>query len=217
MKMKWYELVRERMNALGVTREEIGNHLGKTPGAIGHWLLGRREPSLTEIAAMFKCLGIEHVTLNSDGNVSTELSESLNNNNYSYPLLTSVQAGNFCPVDGQYSEKDAKRWISTNRRSGQRSFWLEVKGHSMTAPQGGRPSFPEGMLILVDPDREVNSGDFCIAGVDGDNDTTFKRYVKDGGIEMLVPLNPAYPVITYGNDCHVIGKVVHSMWENIYY
>lgn len=70
--MKWSELVREHMKSQGVTREKIGNALGKTPGAIGHWLNGRREPSLDEIAAILKFLGIQSVTLNSDGSLTHE-------------------------------------------------------------------------------------------------------------------------------------------------
>ncbi|HCU0428853.1 helix-turn-helix domain-containing protein [Serratia marcescens] len=70
--MKWSELVREHMKTQGVTREKIGNALGKTPGAIGHWLNGRREPSLDEIASILKFLGIQSVTLNSDGTLSSD-------------------------------------------------------------------------------------------------------------------------------------------------
>ncbi|MGP2733852.1 helix-turn-helix domain-containing protein [Serratia bockelmannii] len=70
--MKWSELVREHMKSQGVTREKIGNALGKTPGAIGHWLNGRRKPSLEEIAAILKFLGIQSVTLNSDGSLTHE-------------------------------------------------------------------------------------------------------------------------------------------------
>ncbi len=35
------------------------------------------------------------------------------------------------------------------------AFWLEVEGNSMTAPTGSKPSFPDGMLILVDPEQAV--------------------------------------------------------------
>lgn len=70
--MKWFELIRGRMKPMGVTREKIGESLGKTPGAIGHWLNGRREPSLAEIAAMLKCVSIDSVRLYSDGTVSED-------------------------------------------------------------------------------------------------------------------------------------------------
>ncbi|OIV46862.1 hypothetical protein BK025_08475 [Sodalis sp. TME1] len=44
--------------------------LGKTPGAVGHWLNGRREPSLTDIASIFQILGLSNVVLHGDGSVS---------------------------------------------------------------------------------------------------------------------------------------------------
>lgn len=72
MKMKWFELIRGRMKPMKVTREKIGESLGRTPGAIGHWLNGRREPSLAEIAAMLKCVSVDSVRLYSDGTVSED-------------------------------------------------------------------------------------------------------------------------------------------------
>lgn len=78
MKMRWSELVREQMKNQSITREKIGTALGKTPGAIGHWLNGRREPSLSEIAAIFNFLAINSVTLYCDGLVSIEPSQVTN-------------------------------------------------------------------------------------------------------------------------------------------
>lgn len=59
-----------------------------------------------------------------------------------------------------YTEKDAIAWIPTAKKASDRAFGFEVEGHSMTAAQGGKPSFPEGILILVDPEAPVNIGDF---------------------------------------------------------
>lgn len=70
MRYKWSELARYRMKERGVTRERIANMLGKTPGAVGHWLNGRREPSLTDIASIFQILGLSNVVLHGDGSVS---------------------------------------------------------------------------------------------------------------------------------------------------
>jgi SOS-response transcriptional repressor LexA len=78
---------------------------------------------------------------------------------FEYPLFTTVQAGQFADV-GTFTERDALQWVPTTRKAGPDSFWLEVSGHSMTAPPGTRPSFPEGMLILVDPSEDVEPGDF---------------------------------------------------------
>ncbi|MGY0161663.1 LexA family protein [Edwardsiella tarda] len=143
----------------------------------------------------------------SGGMVAESHSSSVNK----YPLFTTVQAGAFTTTSESYTKKDAKAWIETSKKAGPRSFWLEVEGASMTAPAGNRPSFPEGMLILVDPDQDVEVNDFCIARING-NEFTFKKLIRDGGVNYLQPLNPQFPLLTCGDGCTFVGKVIMSQW-----
>ncbi|STX00661.1 LexA repressor [Kluyvera ascorbata] len=115
-------------------------------------------------------------------------------------LLSSAPSQNAMQKVGKHNEK-----ASDN------AFWLEVDGHSMTAPTGSRPSFPEGMLILVDPEEPVDPGDFCIARLGGD-EFTFKKLIKDSGQVFLQPLNPQFPIIPCNEHCRIVGKVVASQW-----
>lgn len=215
--MTWYDLAKERMKALGVTQEDIAVHLGITKGAVSHWLNGRRQPTLQEISAIFNRLGIKDPVFNTDGTFSLQHGENPDTlppePQYSYPLFTSVQAGSFSAV-GSFTENDASEWVSTTRKASERAFWLTVEGHSMTAPAGSKPSFPEGMLILVDPDEDVNPGDFCVAGVFNDTEVTFKRFIWEGGKPWLEPLNPnpRYESIPCNEACRIIGKVIKAQW-----
>ncbi|AOM40526.1 helix-turn-helix domain-containing protein [Xenorhabdus hominickii] len=74
--MTWFDIAKDQMKVVGITYDKLAEHLGVTRGAVGHWLNGRREPSLKEIAAILGFIGIKHVVLNSDGTVSdiTDLS-----------------------------------------------------------------------------------------------------------------------------------------------
>ncbi|PHM56530.1 transcriptional regulator [Xenorhabdus hominickii] len=76
MNMTWFDIAKDQMKVVGITYDKLAEHLGVTRGAVGHWLNGRREPSLKEIAAILGFIGIKHVVLNSDGTVSdiTDLS-----------------------------------------------------------------------------------------------------------------------------------------------
>jgi SOS-response transcriptional repressor LexA len=137
---------------------------------------------------------------------------------YQYPLFTTVQAGQFAEV-GTFTERDAQTWVATTKKASKDAFWLEVNGHSMTAPQGVRPSFPEGMLILIDPAEDVGPGDFCVASVFGDTEVTFKKLTWDDGKAWLEPLNPnpRYQSIPCNETCRVVGKVVKAQWpEDIF-
>ncbi|WP_272574746.1 LexA family protein [Providencia sp. PROV247] len=214
MKIKWSDLVQQRIKDLGITRESIADKLNKTPGAIGHWLNGRREPSLQEIAAILDIVGVKNATINADGSIS------VGNNNiehsipvYEYPLFSKVPAGAFTTNDGVYTINDASSWIPTAKKASDKSFWLEVEGHSMTAPQGTKPSFPEGILILIDPNEPVDTGDFCIAKING-NEFTFKKLTRDAGKVILEPLNPRYELIYVNGNCEIIGKVIKAQWPD---
>ncbi|MCC9382029.1 LexA family transcriptional regulator [Enterobacter hormaechei subsp. steigerwaltii] len=213
MKTEWYELAKARMSEVGITQAQLSEELGITQGALSHWLNGRRSASLAEIGSIFRILGIVGATLNLDGSFtigSGQLSEPPKPH-FEYPVFSHVQAGMFSPEFRTFTERDAENWVSTTKKASDNAFWLEVDGHSMTAPTGSRPSFPEGMLILVDPEEPVDPGDFCIARLGGD-EFTFKKLIKDGGQSFLQPLNPQFPMIPCNEHCRLVGKVVASQW-----
>ncbi|AWC94433.1 LexA family protein [Morganella morganii] len=206
---------------LGLSQESLGEAIGMGQSAVAQLLNGVNainaenaaklavaldvsvddfSPSLSkEIRTMFNALASQKSKSASD--------------RYAYPLFTKVQAGCFTENGSSYTERDAVDWIPTAKKASNQSFWLEVEGHSMTAPQGGRPSFPEGMLILVDPEEDVEFGDFCVARMLND-EFTFKRLIRDGGVEYLEPLNPRYDLIPFNGNCQIVGKVVKSQWPD---
>ncbi|CAI1949023.1 LexA family protein [Serratia entomophila] len=210
--MKWYEIAKNRIAELGLSQEKVAEHIGVTKGAISHWFNGRREPTIQQIGAIFEYLGVKDVRLNADG---TFYVGGYGDNKpvlqqYDYPLFAEVQAGSFGEV-GTYTERDAKGWIATTRKASVLAFWLTVVGHSMTAPQGSQPSFPEGMLILIDPAEDVLQGDFCVA-ILNNQEVTFKQYQMYGGQPQLEPLNPRYDIIKINEGCRIIGKVIKAQW-----
>ncbi|HCQ8178239.1 LexA family transcriptional regulator [Morganella morganii] len=206
---------------LGLSQESLGEAIGMGQSAVAQLLNGVNainaenaaklavaldvsvddfSPSLSkEIRAMYNALASQKSKSASD--------------RYSYPLFTKVQAGCFTENGNSYTDRDAEDWIPTAKKASNKAFWLEVEGHSMTAPQGGKPSFPEGMLILVDPEEDVEFGDFCVARMLND-EFTFKRLIRDGGVEYLEPLNPRYDLITINGNCQIVGKVVKSQWPD---
>lgn len=70
MNMNWFDIAKDQMKVAGITYDKLAEHLGVTRGAIGHWLNGRREPPLKEIAAILDFIGIRKVILNPDGTIS---------------------------------------------------------------------------------------------------------------------------------------------------
>ncbi len=77
-------------------------------------------------------------------------------------------------------------WVSTTAPVKDHTYALRVAGDSM------EPEFPEGMILIVEPELDPQVGDFIIVRLDGD--VTFKQLVQDSGEWYLKPLNPRYPI-----------------------
>ncbi|QCT21797.1 LexA family transcriptional regulator [Jejubacter calystegiae] len=217
-------LYMSKKSSLGLSQESIADSMGIGQSAVASLLNGVNALNHSNAAAFARILGVSVYEFSPSlareiedmyKSVSSPTAEG-KRKEYEYPLLASVQAGAFADV-GTYTAKEAQAWISTTKKASEQSFWLRVVGHSMTAPSGVKPSFPEGMLILVDPAEDVRPGDFCVAGIFGDTEVTFKKFVWDDGKGWLEPLNPdryRYQPIECNENCHVIGRVVKAQWPD---
>ncbi|WP_115351036.1 LexA family transcriptional regulator [Proteus vulgaris] len=206
------EIIGERLKSIreskGFSQAQLAKLCGYSSASrIGNYELGERKISADDALRISEILEVSPAELMFGSQSEQVIS------NYQYPLFTKVQAGAFSTEFNSYTQKDAVSWIPTAKKASERSFWLEVEGQSMTAPPGGKPSFPEGMLILVDPEEEVEFGDFCVARLLND-EFTFKRLIRDGGVEYLEPLNPRYDLIPINGNCTIIGKVIKSQWPD---
>jgi SOS-response transcriptional repressor LexA len=128
---------------------------------------------------------------------------------YLYPEISWVQAGiateamvisNIASVATHPSDA----WAGPN------GFWLKVQGPSMTAHGG--ISFGEGMLILIAPEFDLESGQYVVAKTLNKNEVTFKQYYRDSGKSYLKPLNPIFSTIEMDDEWQIIGRVIDAKW-----
>lgn len=104
------------------------------------------------------------------------------------PLISWVQAGDFCEAIDNFQVGDAEDWLPAPRKMGNRAFALRVKGQSMDGPGG----YADGEIIFVDPDRQaVPNCDVVVRTPDGA--VTFKRLKEDVEGMYLAALNPNWP------------------------
>ena len=82
----------------------------------------------------------------------------------------------------------------------------------MTNP-GGAPSFPEGTIIIVDPEREATPGRYVVVRQNSDTECTFKQLVRDAGKHYLKPLNPRYPLLEMLPDAVICGVLVQAVMD----
>lgn len=206
------ETVGQRIKALRrvtkTSQKELGKFCGVSDVAVGYWEKDINVPggeSLSKLAKYFNT-SIDYILYGTefDGNLITKMRR--------IPVISWVQAGQFteCKAAEVFSEVD--KWVETSLRIGDSSFALEVKGDSMTNPNG-LPTIPEGATVIVDPDAEPLNGKIVVARLDGTNEATVKKLVIDGPQKFLVPLNPRYPNISINGNCLIIGVVKGVQYE----
>jgi repressor LexA len=108
------------------------------------------------------------------------------------PLMNSVAAGyprEF--TDLGYPARVADEYVRVPGLTDPDAFACRVVGDSML------PEYREGDIVVFSPAKKIESGRDCLARLEPDHETTFKRVYleKDGrGRELirLQPLNPAY-------------------------
>lgn len=127
----------------------------------------------------------------------------------SVPLISWVAAGHWADVVDPYAVGDAEDWLPCPRRHGRRTFALRVEGQSMYNPRG-KPSFAEGDIIFVDPDRDAVHGALVVVRLDDETKATFKRLLIDGDRRYMEALNPDWPgrIFPINGNATLLGVVI---------
>lgn len=125
------------------------------------------------------------------------------------PVISWVQAGGWKTVCDNYQPGDGEEWVSPSRQVSKCAFALRVHGTSM------EPEFREGDVIIVDPGIQHESGSLVVARLNGADEATFKKLVRDGDRTYLEPLNSRYqPLDITGRDVTICG-VVRQVIRNV--
>lgn len=127
----------------------------------------------------------------------------------SVPLISWVQAGEWTEITDNFAPGDAEDWLPCPVKVGPHAFVLRVRGESMYNPHG-RPSFQNGDLIFVDPDRHADHGSLVVVRLDDSKEATFKKLIVEGDKRYLRALNPAWPekMIQINGNATICGVVV---------
>ncbi len=122
---------------------------------------------------------------------------------YQAPLISFVQAGDFTGVFDPYEKGDYAELVNTahDKRT---VIALKVSGDSMDR------FAPDGATIIVDyADKELVDGRLYVIRLNGDNETTFKKY--RAAPPRLEPYSTGeYETIFPKGDMEVVGRVVEA-------
>lgn len=211
--MKMNERIRTRRKELKLTQAVLAKLVGVNRVTVTGWESGDYEPggsNLQALSAALKCN--PQWLIDGAGDPDTDVPQTKPTDKFGIkkiPVLSWVQAGEWTECGLPVTAEDANEWIFTSANLSDGGFALKVRGDSMTNPNGA-PSIPEGSLVVVDPDygsAYEASGKIVVAQIEGSAEATLKKFVIDGPIKYLIPLNPSYRVLEVNGNCRIVGVV----------
>ncbi|ETF06904.1 LexA family protein [Pseudomonas moraviensis] len=217
-KMHIGDRIAAEMAAKGWSEGELARRAGVTQPTVHRIISGEsKSPKRENIEKIAKALRVASKWLWDGGPKSEPDSFDANvepatgpSRYYEYPEISWVQAGVACEAMDLFNVGDFEAIHPSDAWAGPNGFWLKVRGPSMTSTNG--MSFSEGMIILVAPGSDVESGQYVVAKLIDTNEATFKQLVRDSGKAYLKPLNPAFPTVEVDNTWTVVGRVVDAKW-----
>ena len=197
--MSIHTLIREKRRLLGLSEQQFADAVGVSRGAVQQWEKpDGTAPKRANQPRVAELLGISVAELVSgDSRMSLGLDVRAE-----IPLISEVEAGNYTVIDN-FKPKAGFELVSVTVPVKRHTFALRVHGDSMVGSTGD--SFPEGSVLVVEPELTAEPGDYVIV-LNSKNQTTFKQLVKDGADYYLKPLNTRYPVKPLGS-AEIVGVV----------
>lgn len=194
--------------AANLTQKKAAEKSGIPLGTLRRWEQGVNEPDTESIVKLAALYGTTTDTI-----LGSQFADDI-------PGSVKIMPASKCaPVCGRIAagtpmeaipNSDEYWWVPDPLwESHPKAFYLKVSGDSMNM------LFPDGSLVLVDPEEKVSSGDIAVIFVNGD-DATVKRIYFAGDTVVLHPesSNPVHkdrPIDSTdpdSPDVRILGKVV---------
>lgn len=164
-----------------LTQIEVANAIGLSQSSYSYWENSdvKIEPSaLSKLADLFG-VTVDYLIGASD----------TPQNSVSVPVLGSVPAG--IPLEAIEDVLDWEEIPAAMCAGGWEYFALRVSGDSMW------PDYLDGDVVIVRKTPVCESGDVCVAYVNGYDATLKQVKISEDGSVSLVPKNPSYPPRTF--------------------
>lgn len=205
------DILKELMELHKISANELSRKTGVTQPTISRIVSGAiRDPTNVVLTALAEYFNVSVAVLRDEPGAAN-LPQSAESNVSSAPRLRVVplvpweRAGRVMSYRARVEEPGEV--VYTARQLGPRAYALRVVGDAM------EPKFPEGIVIIVDPDVQPQHGHYVIARPKMDGSVMFKQYVRDGARVYLKPLNTRYPILELAESGTVVGVVRQAVMD----
>jgi SOS-response transcriptional repressor LexA len=211
------ERIKHIREQLQLSQEAFGQQIGVSKGAVSQWeggdIKNLRPPNLFAIQRI-SGFSAEWIATGAGPKLLKKSADApplpAGSPAAYLPLVSWVQAGQWKEVVDNYRPGEGEKFILTTRKVSPRAYALRVVGDSMENPNG-RPTYPQGSIIIVDPERAAVHGSPVIVRLEDSKEATFKQLVIEGDVRYLKPLNPRYPIIRIEGQATLCGVVIQTV------
>lgn len=176
--------IKQARQIRNMRQQDLAQAIGVGQSTLSHWENGVYEPDISAIRKMCVALNVSLDYLLGLADVSESASEAV-----TIPVLGSVPAG--IPLEAVEDVLDWEEIPAAMCAGGREYFALRVAGDSMW------PDYLEGDVVIVRKTPICESGDVCVAYVNGYDATLKQVKISEDNCLSLIPKNPSYPPRTF--------------------
>lgn len=197
------------------TQVTLGKVVGVTGVTVGYWEKDLNEPGGKALSKLARALRTTESYLLYGQSAGTTV--PFQGAVQFLPLLSWEEATAFT-TSGVREMPEKSNKITTFLHVSPEAFAFTIEDDTMVNPYG-KPSIPQGAIVIIDPSIEPENGRIVVAVVSDNSSVTprdvmtVKKLVMDGPNRYLMPLNPRYNKIDFTDTCRIIGVVCGVQFE----
>jgi SOS-response transcriptional repressor LexA len=206
------ERIRELRKKHKMTQAEVARKIGVSSPTITQWENNQTSPkgdNLLKLSQVLSCTPDYLMSGKGSPHDIHENVEAAPRLKGLVPVINEVQAGAWTDIKTGFDESDISEWIPTLQANSRYAFALRVVGDSM-ANTSERRSLSEGMIVVVDPEKQARHRSIVVARLADSDKATVKELVIDGDRSYLRPFNSQYHIIPITEGTVIIGTVVSA-------
>lgn len=190
--------LKKHLDKLRKTQTDLAKDLNIPETTVSNWMKANTYPRVDKIQLMADYLGVNRSDLTED---KPDNVKSFSGDFIRVPILGEIACGEPLLVSENFA---GYRYESVESLPSGETYYVKAKGDSM------EPTIPNGSLVLLRAQSEVENGEIAAVLVNGDTEATLKRVKKQDGVVILMPDNPIYEpiIVSPVNPARIIGKAI---------